>query len=407
MRGNRSSAVLVAGMLVCIGFAASAAELSAAEFDEMYADVAAYLLNPAHHPDLANGMVQIEYGDAKAYFPAWIYVRDRLPGEQPSEFEFQVARAMHERYRLTFDRIEQSPLKLFKDLNLAMDAAIGIEGIFRAYEHAGREEDLELARRYLSLARPVARHPGPLMFYALQPYGPATVLAGGAWFYLEYALAAPAGDPFAEESRRLGLELIRKMDRKLYSEKRQIYRYSRRRGDDFVYVYNHTVLVQALVRAYVLTGERRYYDRARELMRLLEQSLYHPVYAGFLAAEAHPRYQRRYQQVGPQYNREYMPLSGHNYLVYAYLSLYEAGGFQEPELLEKAAACLRFERDRLWDRQGKIHHHLEHGHLSPPEDYCMGCNFQTLYHLVQYRAALNKIPTQNLYRPAAELKFSP
>jgi hypothetical protein len=379
-----------------IATAAPAAELPATEFDEMYADVAAYVLEPSHSPDLAHGVVEIEYGDAKAYFPAWVYVRDRLPGAKPAAFEFEIARAMHQRYRRSFETISEHPLKIFQDLNAAMDAAIGIEGILRAYEHDASPEYHDLARRYLEFAKLLARRPGLLMGYHMQPYGPATVLAGGAWFYLEYARAAGPDDPDHDAYERLGLSLIEKMDRQLYSEKKHAYRYSCRPGYDFIYVYDNAVMVQALTRAYVLTGERRYYDRALAVMNTLEQALDHPAYGGFLAAEENSRYRRQYEKVGPQYNREYMALSAHNYLVYAYLSLYEAGGFQDEELLAKAAKCLRFERDRLWDRRGKIQHHLERGKISEPKDYCMGCNFQTLYHIVQYKAALLKIPTQGL-----------
>jgi len=67
-----------------------------------------------------------------------------------------------------------------------------------------------------------------------------------------------------------------------------------------------------------------------------------------------------------------------------------------PELLEKAARGLRFERDWLWDHHGKIQHHLERGVVSAPEDYCMGCNFQTLFHIVQYQALLQKEPVLGL-----------
>lgn len=379
-----------------IATAAQAAELPATEFDEMYADVAGYALDPKHSPDLAHGVVEIEYGDAKAYLPAWVYARDRLPGDQPAEFEFQIARAMHQRYRQSFETIQEHPFKIFQDLNAAMDAAIGIEGILRAYEHDHSEDYRRVAQNYLHFAQPLAKHPGLLMAYHMQPYGPATVLAGGAWFYLEYALAVGPADPDHDAYERLGLSIIEKMDRKLYSEKNHAYRYSCRPGYDFVYVYDNAVMVQALVRAYVLTGERRYYERAVSIMKALEQALDHPDYGGFLAAEDNPRYCRQYEKVGPQYNREYMALSAHNYLVYAYLTLYEAGGFQDEELLARAAKCLRFERDRLWDRHGKIQHHLERGKISDPKDYCMGCNFQTLYHIVQYKAALLKIPTQGL-----------
>ena len=376
--------------------AALAAEVPATEFDDLYQDVAAYVMNPANSPDLAHGRVQVEFGDAKAYLPAWIYARAMVPGLEPSEQETAIAREIVQRYQENFDRLEASPLSAFKDFNSLMDAAIGIEGAFKSYEHDPRPEYRDLFQRYLDFAKPVAARPGLLMNYHLQPYGPATVIAGGAWFYLEYALVMGPDDPRSAEFKRLGLQIIAEMDRRLYSAPGKKYLYSERPGYDFTYVYNNAVLVQALVRAYALTGERRYYDRGLELMTTLERDLYHPGYQGWLAAEDSCRYSRQYQKIGPQYNREYMPLSGHNYLVYAYLALFEAGGMKDERLLENAARGLRFIRNWLWDRQGKIQHHIERGKISGPADYCMGCNFETLYHIVQYKAALMKIPTMKL-----------
>jgi hypothetical protein len=376
--------------------AARAAELPATEFDEMYADVAAYAMDPRNSPDLAHGKVQIEYGDAKAYLPAWLYLRDHFAELKPDADEMAIAREMHARYRERFDILSESPTRMFKDFNLAMDAAIGIEGISRAYEHDPQDQYRELMQRYLDFARPLAVRPGLLMAYHVEPYGPATVLAGGAWFYLEYAIAAGPDDPRSAEYRDIGLSIISSMDKKLYSEKDKKYLYSVQPGYDFTYAYNNTVMVQALARAYALTGEKRYLDRAYEIMATMERDLYHPGYQGFLAAEDSCRYHRRYEKIGPQYNNEYMALSAHNYLVYAYFTLYEAGGFQDDALLEKAALCLRFIRDRLWDRHGKIQHHIVRGVISPPADYCMGCNFQTLYHIVQYKAMLRKMPAQGL-----------
>jgi hypothetical protein len=370
--------------------------LAGSDFDEMYADVARYCLDPDHHPDLAHGRVQIEYGDAKAYFPAWVYLRDQLGHEPPSAFELQVAEEMHARYEEGFSRLEKNPFALLRDFNLAMDAAIGIEGIFRAYEHCPQERYRDLARRYLRLARPLARRPGLLYHYHLEPYGPVTVLAGAAWFYLEYRLAIGPDDPFSAPYQILGLDIIAKLDRNLYDASGRKYLFSTRPGYDFTYLYNNAVMVQALTRAYALTGEERYYERAREIMDTLEEGLFDREAGGFLAAAPQARFQAQYEKVNPLYNHAYMALSAHNYMVYAYLSLWEAGGRKDEALLDKAAVCLAFERDRLWDRGGKIQHHLAEGVLSGPEDYCMGCNFQTLYHIVQLKAARAGLATQGL-----------
>src|SRR4030042_14063 len=82
-RLNRKLVLVLVLMVSGIGFSAPASELPATEFDQMYADLAAYLLDPAHHPDLAHGVVQIEYGDAKGDFPAWVHVPGQPPGGAP------------------------------------------------------------------------------------------------------------------------------------------------------------------------------------------------------------------------------------------------------------------------------------------------------------------------------------
>jgi len=379
-----------------------AANISSTEFDVMYEDVAAYLMDPGNHPDLEHGIVEIEYGDAKAYFPQWVYTLDELEEFSASPEQMDIADEMIERYRESFDMLEANPLRAFSDMNLLMDAAIGIEGVLRTYEHDQSPETRDLARRYLDFAKIIAKRPRLIMGYHVEPYGPTTVIAGAAWFYLYYAHVMGPDDPKYEEHKKIGLSIIEKMDKRLYSEDGKKYLYSIRSGYDFTYAYNNTVMVQALIRAYLVTGERRYYDRAIEIMGTIERELYSPEYGGYLAAE-HPsihelrRYARHYEKIGPQYNREYMALSSHNYMVYAYYALYEAGGFEDDELLEKAAVCLRFIRDKLWDHEGKIQHHIELGEISPPADYCTGCNFQTLFHIVQYKAMLKKEPVMGLY----------
>lgn len=375
-----------------------AARDPATEFDAMYDDVAAHVMDPANHPDLAHGIVEIEYGDAKAYFPQWVYTLDEMEGFSATPRQLAIAGEMSKRYEESFDKLEAHPIKSFNEYGLVMDVAIGVEGVLRSCEHEPGTEARDLARRYLDLARPVARHPGLVMGWHMEPYGPATVIAGGAWFYLYYAQIMGPEDPRYEEYKKIGLGMIDKMDKKLYCAREGKYLYSVRPGHDFTYLYCNTVMVQALLRAHAVTGEQRYYDRAREIMAALERDLYHPGYQGFLAAEPDGRCFRKYQKIGPQYNNDYMALSGHNYMIYAYLSMYEASGFEDDELPAKAALCFRFIRDRLWDHEGRIQHHIERGVLSPASEYCTGCNVETLFHIIQYKAMLEKRPVMGFYK---------
>lgn len=82
------------------------------------------------------------------------------------------------------------------------------------------------------------------------------------------------------------------------------------------------------------------------------------------------------------------------------LALYEASGFIEPDMIEKSTTCLDFIKKWLWKDSGRIEHHIEKGAISPPEDYCIGCSYQTLYNVLLLKAALTKVPVQGLYREA-------
>ena len=100
---------------------------------------------------------------------------------------------------------------------------------------------------------------------------------------------------------------------------------------------------------------------------------------------------KKYEKVGPHYKREYIALSAQNYMAFGWLLLYEAGGFEDEEMLKRAEQSIRFTEDRLWDHEGKIQHHIERGGMiSSPREYCAGCNFQSLYNIFLYQLALEK-----------------
>jgi len=372
------------------------AKAPGANFEDMYQEVAAYLTDPRNHPDLARGIVNIEYGDAKVYGPAWVYLKDKNPPFSATAGELAMADAMIERYREYFDRFDSAKLKsLSGDFDTLMHVAIGIEGVFKAYEHNPKPEYRELIIRYLNMVKLVAKHPSLLYNYHVQPYGPITVVAGAAWFYLSYPLTFGTDDPKSAEYTKIGLDMLKKLDR-LYDPKGKKYLYSIRPGYDFTYAYTNMVMVQALVRAYVITGDKKYYQRGLDIVETMDRDLYNPGYQGWLAAQDLGKYYRKYQKIGPQYNQEYMALSAHNYIAYACLALYEAGGFKDEFLVERAERALAFEKQWLWDGKGRIEHHIVRGKISEPKDYCAGCNFQTLYNIVILKNALLKRPSLNL-----------
>lgn len=392
--GLKRTAVVAALALALLAAAGGAPQT---DFEKMHDLVASYLMDPKNFPEVDQGVVSPEFGDAKVYCPAWIYLRDKSPQYKATERELKIADAMIDRYCEYFDRFEANPVKsLTGDFEVLMHVAIGIEGVYKACEHDPRPERRDLIRRYLDLMAPVARHPAFLYQYHVEPYGPVTVIAGAAWFYLSYPLTFGPDDEKSAEYRKIGLEIIDKLDRRLYREKNKKYLYSAQPGYDFTYVYNNAVMVQALVRAYVLTGEERYYRRGLDIMETVDRDLYNPGYKGWMAAEDLGKYNRRYKKIGPQYNREYMALSAHNYIAYACFALYEAGGFRDEALLDSALRALSFEQAWLWDGEGRIEHHIERGRLAAAEDYCAGCNFQTLYNVVLLKFALQKEPALGL-----------
>ncbi len=351
----------------------------AEDFLTMANDLKGYLFDPQTNPGLTQGKFEPEYGDAFVYGSSYIYHR-AMAGEEVSEAELEIAEAMTQRYEGYLERFEKNPLKSFQDMDTMMHTYIGVGGVYFGSFYSPDRKKQILIERYLDDFKFFAQHPGILYFYPIQPYGPGTVLFGLASFYLQYPMSFPASAR-AEEFKKVGLDLISKLDKNFWSEKEQKYLFDLVPGYDFTYAYTNAVAVQALARAYYLTGDRHYYDRAVLALDTLERDLFQRDYSGYLAAEADSRYQRQYQKFNPLYNQDYMPLSGLNYMVYAYLLLYEAGGFKENEFLQKAERDLAFPQKYLWDQKGRVQHHLAQGKLSPEADYCAGCNLQLLYNI--------------------------
>ncbi len=379
-------------------FAVSSA-VKAQGFSAMSEDVRAYLFDPQIHPGLKQGKIEPEYGDALVYAGSYIYHR-AIAGEDVSKEELAIADAMVKNYEPYLDQFEKNPVKSFQDLDTVMHLYIGIGGVYFANFQKPDPEKQAVIERYLDDFKLIARHPGILYYYPIQPYGPGTVLFGLASFYLQYPLSFP-DSPRREEFKKIGLDLVQKLDKNLWSETGQKYLFDLVPGYDFTYAYTNSVAVQALIRAYYLTGDKHYYDRAVLSLNAMEKDLFRPDYQGYLAAQDGPAWFRKYEKFNPLYHQQYMPLSALNYIVYGYLLAYQASGFQERDFLQKAEQALNFPQNYLWDHRGRVQHHLAKGRLSEEKDYCAGCNFQLLYNIFLIDQAVKKnpvIPLQGLPR---------
>ncbi len=362
-----------------------------AQFQGLYDDLYQDLMDSANNPDLLKGKISPEYGDAYVYVPGLFYQRAMTEGYPVTGEELEIADAFVKRYDDYLSAFANAPFKsLVKDFDVVMHAYIGVGGVYLAYAYRPDEELKTEVEKYLDAFEVFVKLTYPIMYYAMEPYGPTTPLAGLAAFYLQYPLTFGRDSEKSRHYENLGFKVLEKMDRHLWSEKGRKYIYDLVPGYEFTYVYSNATTVQALVRAYYLTHDEKYLERGRVIMETLHRDLFHPGYEGYLAAEDNCRYRRQYKKVGDQYNREYMPLSGNNYMAFAYLLLYEASGFEDEDMLKRAEMCIRFAEKWLWDHEGKVQHHIKRGVISPPDDYCAGCNFQLLYNIFLYQCALEK-----------------
>jgi hypothetical protein len=391
MKQRMAAAIVASAATFIIPGIAFSGSPGKAPFQEMYEDVYQDLMDPVNNPDLLKGKVQPEYGDAYVYVPAIFYHRAMTEGYNVKDEEIKIADAFVSRYDEYLSAFAAAPFRMMMQVfDVVMHAYIGIGGVYFAYFYQPDEKLKAQIERYLDTMQVFVKLSYPIMYYQMEPYGPTTPLAGLAAFYLQYPMTFGRDSEKARQYERLGFSLLEKMDKHLWCEKEGKYLYSIIPGYDFTYVYSNATMVQALVRAYYLTGDEKYFQRAERIMETLHKDLYHPGYKGYLAAEDNCRYKRKYRKVGDQYNREYMALSCNNYMAFGWLLLYEAGAFEDQVMLERAEQAIRFTQEWLWDHKGKIQHHIERGVLSEPDRYCAGCNFQSLYNMFLSQCALEK-----------------
>jgi hypothetical protein len=212
--------------------------------------------------------------------------------------------------------------------------------------------------------------------FAADLYGPTSITAGYAVILLQYAALLDAPDEELRVTQAIiALDVI---GEKAFDEDH----YQFRPGDEKLYLYPNATMLIALNRAYQLTGEQRFLDRALlvyegiQVLRDANLDFYHSPYS------------QAYQGAETD---EYGTLSAQNYLLLGLMLMYQ--NTQDPAFLEDILALLRFIQEKLYDAEKqKILHHWIDGRPALPTDpdyFCSGCNLQVLYLLWYLKHDLN------------------
>ena len=318
---------------------------------------------------IVDGDDQEDYGDTMAYCCALIYTWEKMGMAEPWELEF--AGDLAQCYKRRVDRFRANPLVILLDTNMAMEVYIGVLGLLLAHEAGADPEALQYVDAYFDTMFEITGLFGPLIYsIPIPPYGPTTIMAGLAGMLLHYPLASQ-GEGRSPERLEQGLAVLAEMDRMVWDESMGGYRYLATDRHSYEYQYSNATTIQALVRAYHLTGDPAFLERAEVVAEGLEV-LYSERYGGYFASDE--SYSR-----APHSGEAYIALSGQNYTIFADLLLYQTTGQQV--YLDRALGLFDFVRKRLWvEEEDLIYHDIQHGLLA--DWYCTGCNWQFAYNIV-------------------------
>lgn len=349
------------------------------EYAELFAAVYERLLTRSQ---IVNGDDQEDYGDSAAYCGALIYFWARAG--RATEDELAFAGKLLASYQRKVERFTADPLLILLDSDLAMEIYIGVLGLLVAYEAEPQPETLAYIDAYFDTILGLTDVLGEAIYYLpIPPYGPTTIKAGLAAMLLHYPLAVGGGGRTAERTAQ-GLAVLDEMDRMAWDEAQGGYRYLAFDKHAYEYQYSNVTAIQALLRAYRLTGLAAYLDRAETVAAGLE-SLFSDEYGAYFAAdESFPQ--------APHSGEEYIALSGQNYAIYDDLLLFQATGDEVYQ--QRALTLFDFARDVLFVEEEDIcFHDIQHGDLAAW--YCTGCNWQLLYNLAlldDVRAGIDLLP---------------
>jgi hypothetical protein len=326
---------------------------------DMFRDVLASLTQADMLPD--DGDWPMDYGDANHYGPGFFY---RYGGSSGNAAQRELADATHAHDVWLIDDALDTPVRL---LQVPDDLIPATFGLIEHYEHDPQPEDAARIEAFLDLVDVFVEGYDyyPETFEII--YGPTTINGALALLNLEYALvateaAAPARIARAEEIIAAGRAIA-------YDDELGYYRYAP--DQDRLYLYPNIMQILAHARAYELTGEQSYLDRA-ELLHAAIQPLK-------VAGEG--RYLSPYsaEYMGAQTD-DYTTLSSQNYTMLALGLLYDLTG--DDAYRAEVLDLLGFIETKLLADDGRVLHHWIDGHIAHPDDleyYCQGCNLQLLY----------------------------
>lgn len=323
-----------------------------------------------------------DYGDAMAYACALIFTLDREG--MADDIERAFATTLAEGYKRQVERFTASPASLILDSNLAMEVYIGVLGLLVGYEVTGRPDYLTYIDDYFDAMLRLTDLLGTAIYYLpIPPYGSTTIKAGLASTLLHYPYAT-GGAARSSERMEQGLDILKEMDDVVWDEVVGGYRYLAWDRHAYVYQYSNVTAVQALIRAYRLTKNSDYLQRAQTIAASLEK-IFSDQYGGYFSSE------EQYPHA-PHSGEEYIALSGQNYTIFADLLLFQETGTQV--YLDRSLRLFDFMRAVLWvEEEGLCFHDIQHGNLA--DWYCTGCNWQFLYNMLlldHVRQGLDLLP---------------
>ncbi len=298
-----------------------------------------------------------DFGDANYYGPGFFL---RYGEASDNAAQIAVGEHNHDLNRYLVGEAVDAPVILLQAPDLIIMAAMGlIEG----YRHDQAPDTRALIEDFLDVIDVFGE---PFDYYLDSfdiIYGPTTINAALALLNLEFAYTATG--PGVDARAATGIAILEAGRGIAFDEDLGYYRFEA--DNDDLYLYPNVMQMLAHVRAYQVTGDPLYLDRALAL------------HAAIQPLKLDGRYRSPYSAViEGALTDDYTTLSSQNYTMLALSQLYSATG--DEQYRQEVLDILAFLESHMLD-DGKVLHHWIDGRLATTEEtyYCSGCNLQLLY----------------------------